>query len=302
VSSETGHIPLEDLMSRAHRAVIAGQLSEAEEVLEAALQTARETGDRREIDRAFCSRASLAIELGRGDGYIKELREILLRNVDHESCFLAAYGIARAYDFNKSYKKGLFYARIARDRAEVLGRREWLASAYNQIGNLLVVESFFEDACQEYEQALALVPPDPGSAFRRALYQDNLGYCHVVQGRLVEGFRILFESYRTLRRLGANRYAIGPRVSLCFAYLEAGRPRRALLCGGPALNAAEADGQAESVKNLLYLLGEAANLAGDIGLARSYFGRLQREFYPEAGYLPDFLLAIDVRKLVNLKA
>jgi len=300
VITETGQIPLEDLMARAHRAIVAGQLAEAETVLDAALGRARESGDRREVDRAFCSRASLAIELGHGDAYIKELREILLRNADHDSCFLAAYGIARAYDFNKSYKKALFYARIARDRAEVLGRREWMASAYNQIGNLLVVDSFFEEACGEYEHALALVPAD--SEIRRALYEDNLGYCYIVKGRHAEGFRLLFKSYRTLRRLGAIRYAVGPRVSLCFAYLEIGRPRRAFLCGRPALETAEAEGQVEFVKNLLYLLGEAANLQGDVELARSYFSRLQREFYPGAGYLPDFLLAIDVRKLINLKA
>lgn len=297
---ETAQVPFEDLLAQANRAIVAGQLAEAETVLEAALAHARESGDRREIDRAFCSHASLAIELGHGEGHIKELREILLRNSDHESCFLAAYGIARAYDFSKSYKKALFYARIARDRAEVLERREWMASAYNQIGNLLVVESFFEEACREYEQALALVPSD--SEIRRALYEDNLGYCYIVQGRHAEGFQLLFKSYRALRRVGAIRYSVGPRVSLCFAYLEVGRPDRALRCGRPALETAEAEGQIEFVKNMLYLLGEAANLSGDVELARSYFSRLQREFYPGAGYLPDFLLAIDVRKLINLKA
>jgi len=300
VIPETAQVPFEDLLAQANRAIVAGQLAEAETVLEAALAHARESGDRREIDRAFCSHASLAIELGHGEGHIKELREILLRNSDHESCFLAAYGIARAYDFSKSYKKALFYARIARDRAEVLERREWMASAYNQIGNLLVVESFFEEACREYEQALELVPAD--SEIRRALYEDNLGYCYIVQGRLEEGFRLLFQSYRTLRRAGAKRYSVHPRMALCFAYLEVGRPARALRCGREALEIAEEVGYWDATKNLLYLLGEAANLNGDLLLARSYFTRLQREFYPEAGYLPDFLLAIDVRKLINLKA
>ena len=298
--TQTGQVPLEDLRARAQRAIVAGQLDEAEAVLEAALRRAEESGDRREIDLAFCSRASLAIELGHGETYIKELREILLRNSDHESCFLAAYGIARAYDFSRAFKKALFYARIARDRAEILGRREWLASAYNQIGNLLVVESFFEEACHEYEHALELVPAD--SDVRRALYEDNLGYCYVVQGRREEGFRLLFQSYRTLLRAGARRYSVLPRMALCFAYLEVDRPARALRCGREALESAEATGYTEAIKNLLYLLGEAANLTGDLELARGYFSRLQREFYPNASYLPDFLLAIDVRKLVNLRA
>jgi tetratricopeptide (TPR) repeat protein len=287
-------------MARAQRAVETGQLTEAESLLETALEQARESGVRQDIDRAYCSRASLAIELGHGEDYIQELRQILMRNCDHESCFLAAYGIARAYDFKKAYKKALFYARIARERASLLGRREWLSSSYNQIGNLLLAESFFEEACREYEQALDLAPAE--SELRRALVKDNLGYCYVVQGRYAEGFRILFESYRKLRRAGARRYSVLPRMALCFAYLEVGRPALALRCGREALEAAEATSFKDAIKNLLYLLGEAANLEGNLELAREYFGRLQREFYPDAGYLPDFLLAIDVRKLINLKA
>ena len=58
----------------------------------------------------------------------------------------------------------------------------------------------------------------------------------------------------------------------------------------------------DSIKNALYLLGEAATLAGHQETARTYFARLQREFYPEAAYLPGFLLAVDVRKLINLHA
>jgi tetratricopeptide (TPR) repeat protein len=300
VITETGQIPSEDLTARAQRAIDTGRLTEAESLLEEALEKARESGDSREIDRAFCSRASLGIELGHGDDYIKDLRQILMRNSGHESCFLAAYGIARAYDFNKSYKKALFYARIARDRAEVLGRREWLASSHNLIGNQLVAESFFDEACEEYERALEYVPAE--SDVRRALIEDNLGYCYTVQGRHKEGFRMLFGSYRALRRAGALRYSVLPRMALCFAYLEIGRPARALRCGREALKTAEATAFKDTIKNLLYLLGEAANLEGDLDLARSYFSRLQREFYPKAGYLPDFLLAIDVRKLVNLKA
>jgi TolA-binding protein len=56
------------------------------------------------------------------------------------------------------------------------------------------------------------------------------------------------------------------------------------------------------VKNALYLLGEVANLSEDVHTARRHFTRLHRDFYPEAGYLPEFLLAVDVRKLVNLHA
>lgn len=293
----------EELRLRGFQAVEAGHLEEAEQLLEEALAWARQSGEPNLVDLALCNRAAVAIDLGGGERELPRLREILMRGADPVNCRIAAYNIARYYDLNKQFKKALFYAQIARDRSEHLGRQEWLASSHNQIGNLLLAESFFEKACREFEQALALSLDDAADAeVRRAMIKDNLGYCYIVLGRLKEGFRLLIDSYRSLRRFGATRYAVEPRVSLCFAYLEAGRPRRALLCGQSALVLAEVEGAPYAIKNLLYLLGEAANLSGDLDLARHYFNRLQREFYPDAGYLPDFLLAIDVRKLINLKA
>ena len=57
----------------------------------------------------------------------------------------------------------------------------------------------------------------------------------------------------------------------------------------------------DSEKNALYLLGQSASLAGDLDAARSYFGELEAHF-PGTPYLTDFLLAVDVRQLINLKA
>lgn len=290
----------EELRSRVQSAVETGQLDEAARLADQALAWAREHGDVRQLDLAVCNQASVAIELGGGEGHLPELRQVLMRNSNDENCFLAAYGIARVYELKKSNKKAAFYARIACDRAQTVGRREWLASAHNLTGNLLLAESYFVEAAAEYEQALRLVPAD--STARWALIKDNLGYSCLVQGRHREGFALLFESLRALRRIGASRYAILPRLSLCYGYLEIGRFRLAVRHGRAALAAAEALADTESVKYALFLLGEAANLMGEYDLARRHFSRLQREYYPDAGYLPDFLLAIDVRKLVNLKA
>ncbi len=69
-----------------------------------------------------------------------------------------------------------------------------------------------------------------------------------------------------------------------------------------ALRLAEETGQVDSVKNALYLLGEAANLVGEEGEALGYFTRLQKDYFPGATYLPGFLLAVDVRKLIKLHA
>lgn len=290
----------EELRSRGEREIQAGRLEEAAEILDQALAWVREQGDQRLVDLAVCNRSAVMIELGRGDSELPRLREILLRNSDPAGCRIAAYNIARHYELTKNYKKALFYARITRDRSESLGRRDWLASSYNLIGNTLLAESFVEQASVEYEKALGLIPDEPSVA--RAQILDNLGYCRVLQGRTAEGYTLLYESLSWLRRLGARRHEISARLDLCFAHLETGRYRHARRQGTLALRLAESLQDRDSVKNALYLLGEVANLSEDVHTARRHFTRLHRDFYPEAGYLPEFLLAVDVRKLVNLHA
>jgi tetratricopeptide (TPR) repeat protein len=297
VSSERSGF--EELRSRGARAVESGRLEEAADLFERALEWAQEHGDVRQVDLALCNRAAVAIELGGGAGDLARLREILMRNSDPHN-YLAAYNIARHYELAKSFKKALFYARIARDRSAAIGRREWLAGSHNLIGNTLLAESRVEEACCEYEQALELMPTEP--TVWRARILDNIGYCRVLKGRHREGYGYLYQSLRLLRRFGAERYEISTRLDLCFAHLETGRYGYAWKHGSTALALAERMGEGDAVKNALYLLGEVENLRGDVDRARLHFTRLQREFFPDASYLPGFLLAVDVRKLINLHA
>ena len=282
------------------KAIEAGRLEEAETVIEEALAWARQHGDSRQVDSVICARAAVTIHLGRGESEVPLLREILLRNSDAGNCRLAAYHISIHYQFAKNYKKSLFYARLARDRSELLGRRDWLASSHNQLGNALLGDSIVEQACPEYEKALDLIPGD--ASVWRARILNNLGYCRILQNRFAEGYSQLYESLQILRRLDNERYQVGPRLDLCFAHLETGRYRHAQRQGAMALLLAEKTQQVEAAKNALYLLGEAANLSGDIDTAHGFFARLQQEFFPQADYLPGFLLAVDVRKLINLHA
>jgi tetratricopeptide (TPR) repeat protein len=295
-----GAVTFEELKSRGEKAVRAGQLEEARDLFDQALTWAREQGEQPQVDLGICNRAAVVIEMGRGDGEVPHLREILVRNVDPFICQLAAYNISRHYELTKNYKKSLFYARIALERAGVLGRRDWLASSHNLIGNTLLAESFIVEACREYEKALEHAPQEPTAA--RGQILDNLGYCRVLQGRHREGYRLLYESLRILKRCGAQRYEISVRLDLCFAHLETSRLRLSHRHGTAALALAEAMEDQASVKNALYLLGEVAHLSDDVEAARGYFGRLHRDFFPDAGYLPEFLLAVDIRKLVNLHA
>jgi tetratricopeptide (TPR) repeat protein len=290
----------ESLKDRWQRVIEAGQLEEAEEVIEEACQWARAHGDDRQVDSAVCALAAVAIQLGRGEKELPRLREILLRSSDTANCRLAAYHISVYYQYAKNYKRSLFYARIARDRSELLQRADWNASSRNQLGNALLGDSSVGEAAGEYELALALMPRE--AAIWRARILNNLGYCRALQGRFPEAYTLLYESLRILRRSGAQRYQITTRLDLCYTHLETGRYRLAARHGRIALALAERAGEVEGVKNALYLLGEAANLIGDLDTAYSYFTRLQGEFFPGVSSLPGFLLAVDVRKLVNLHA
>jgi tetratricopeptide (TPR) repeat protein len=290
----------EDLSEQVRQAHDCGQLHRAASLAQEALSWARQHGGTDLVDRAICKRASISIHLGKGESELPGLREILMRSANIENCRLAAYNISQLYQLKKEFKKSLFYARISRERAELLSVPAWLAVSYNQVGNALLGDSFVDDASVQYQRALDIMPTSPSVG--RALILCNLGYCRTLQHRFDEGYALLYESSRLLRRLGGEQYLTLTNLDLCFAHLETGRFHHARHRGLAALRMAEKSELTVAVKNALYLLGEAANLIGDVETARSYFSRLQRDYFPEAGYLPEFLLAVDVRKLINLHA
>lgn len=125
----------------------------------------------------------------------------------------------------KSYKKALFYAQIARDRARALGQEEWLASAHNQLANCLVDDSRFKEAAREYRRALA--HHSPARSVTRATLLANLGYWHIVAGRIKQGLSLSFRALRWFRYHGARVYETVPQLDLCYAYIELGRFDRA---------------------------------------------------------------------------
>ena len=277
-----------------------GELSQALHGFDAAMSWAMERGDSDLWDRAFCGRCAISIEAGERESTLTELRQILLRSTSQENCFLASYNIARSYELDRDFEKALFYARIAKDRCSKLQRRDWMAWSSNQTGNILLAESQFEDACAEYERALQLMPHE--TTVDRALLLDNLGYCRVVQGRTDEGFSLLFSSLQTIIRHGAERYQTGPRLSLCFAYLDVGKLDSALRHGMRSLDIASESGDDNGIKYAHFLLGETYNQKGNTEIAHGFFSRLQKRYFPDAEHVPELLLAIDVRPLINLKA
>lgn len=251
-------------------------------------------------DRAYCNRCVALLELERLEGSLSELRRIVLRHPQGETGFLAAYAVACAYEQRRSYERSLFYTRLARDRAVRLQRPAWVSWTHNHVGNVLLAQSYFDQACDEYELALKLMPLEP--SVERALILDNLGYCRFIQGAYREGFRLLFESLRTLARHDSPRFRAVAALTLAFGYLEIGKLRRARHHAETALRTAREVGDDGTVKKSYYLLGEIFHQLGFDDRAREFFTRLQRDYYPEAPHVPDLLMAIDVRSMVNLKA
>jgi tetratricopeptide (TPR) repeat protein len=278
----------------------AGRLQRASKSFSRAEAVGTECGDEGMEDRARVFRIAVEMEMGVLQGQAATLQRVLLRSHDPEICFFAAYNTARRYDLERSYRKAAFYARQALRWAGPTGRADCEAMAHNLLGNLHLVECEFEAAQSGYERALELMPVAP--RIERALVLDNLGYCHLVLGKLKDGFTQLYESLRMLSRLDARDLRPRPRLSLAFGYLEIGRFDYAARQAQTALEEARRAGDETSIKNALYLLGQTYNLEGDEARARECFCELQRTFYPDNGAIPDFLLAIDVRRIIHLKA
>ena len=150
------------------------------------------------------------------------------------------------------------------------------------------------------EGALALVPP--GLADWQLICLANLGYCEVVRNRRREGLRLLYRVLRAARRGSLPRLEMIARLDLCFAHLENGSLGRAGRHGARGWALAEEIGEVDWIKNALYLLGEVAVLEGRSDEAHERFTELQRRFYPGQPYLPDFLVGVDVRSMINLRA
>lgn len=291
----------ENLRTSGIAAAEQGSYEAAERSLSAALEVARETGDQWLIDVAFCNWAGVKVALREFDGLLASMREILLRSADPGNCRLAGYHISRIYELQGEYRKGLFYARVARDRTAQVEDPDpaWIASDHNQIANFLVANSEFAQALREYQLALEAQPKEQGS--RVATLLQNLGYCHLMLGRPREAFPLLFKSLRTFIRLGANSLRAVNHLDLAYTYLEVDRPRSAIRHAERALALAHHHDDQTHVKNALYLLGEAFHLNGDDAEARRQFERLS-DCYEGLPFIADFLLTVDVRRMINLRA
>jgi tetratricopeptide (TPR) repeat protein len=290
---------------RAHRdrgveALRLGDLETALACFDGAIEAARSSGDEDLVDLAECNRAAIRIELGDGRAVLPSMRDVLMRSHAAQTCMVAATNAARVHDLEKDWKKALFYARLAYDHGERSGDDSQRASLRNLIANLLLAESRVDEAAAGYESALSLMPDDDPVWRARAV--GNLGYCRILQQRLHEAFALLREGIAALRERAARRYLVSPLLDLAFAHLEANHPADARASAEEALALAREFADVDAIKNALYLVGQAAGLEGDVEGARRCFGELQSKYYPGMPFVAEFLLSVDVRKVVNLRA
>ena len=294
------HEDYESLRARAREAVTRGHLDEALALCDRAIAWAEKHGDKESQDQEYCNLSGILIAQGRGDDVISKLRQILLSSSKPAICYHAAYNISRYHEMRRQNERGMFYARICLDHAKRTEQPEPVARSYNQLGLLLVRDSYFEDAGSYFTKALGVLPIEP--SHDRTITLSNLGCCQVMLGDLKPGFSHLFQSLRLLKRQSAEIWEMYPRLGLSYAYLDAGRPDRACVHARRGLFLAEQAEIVWQVKNALYLLGESEKLSGNELAAHRTFTRLQEEFYPDDPVIPDFLMATDVRKLINFMA
>jgi len=289
-----------ELRDRGRQILEAGHLKEALGYFESALVVARQSGDEELVDLALANRGTALISLGRHLEVVSDLREILARNSSSENCFIAAYSLSQALYCSKEAKKGLFYARIARDRARDLEHRDWLASAHNQVGMGLLLESYFEEAEAEYRQALNFGLSE--GSVEHANLLANLGYCLMTLGQPEKGTALALVALRQMRSRGAKLYEAWPELFLSYGYLEMERFDRARRHGQRSLELAESTGEVFLVKNALFVLGEVEKTVGCEEAAYGYFARLQRRFYPESPEVVALMMSVGMRQIVNLRA
>ena len=289
-----------DLDRRAFEAFHGGRLPEAEELSLQAIEAARASGDDQLVDRARCNWASVVMACGRWREPLATLREISMATGSTEVGFLATYNIARAYELGKETKKGMFYARIARDRAEALGEAHRRYAAWHQIANFQTADSRFDEATETYRHALEMIPEERRNGELEVAI--NLAYCELMRGRIRTALSGLYRALRRALRIGSARLEALARQDLSLALLEANRPDLATRHASRALHIARERGEADVQKNSLFLLAEALEQQGREGEAYELRKELQARFYPDQPALPELLGRVNVRQLVNLRA
>lgn len=227
---------------------------------------------------------------------VRDLQLILLRRKSVHHAFLAAYALILKYRLCGDVERALFYAQLAVDMSRDHDHPSCQIAALNELGILYECESHFEPAIACYAEAVersrSIEDHDERTFLQTALVA-NLGYNNIIIGKPTEGVALL-ESVIDEIALKSDR--CDAHVDLCYGYLDLDELEAARRHGEAALDLAV---EPRQIRNVHLLLGETAQRAGDASLAQRHFDRLA-ELYPHFRHLKDLLLAVDLRRAVNL--
>lgn len=286
---------------RAGAALRRGEFQEALEGYLRAREAAEESDDDAAIDKAELNLAMVRLQIGEPKRAEEGLRAILLRATDDRVAFSAAYNLAGSLRKQGRLDRALAYARRAMERASALEVPELVASVHTLLGNILLQQGELDGAMAEYETSLEIRVRREGDArFQRAILEENIGYCLLLQRRIPEGIARLDSALALAEEVGDARCRAECLQDLCYAHLLLEDPDRALEPGRAALVLA-ADGSFSDIEeNCHYLLGEIGSRTGDTELRDRHFGHLQ-SLHPEVPRLREFLCAVDVTGIITLK-
>jgi len=268
----------------------------------AAYERARELADDpSEIDNADLNSAMVRLQMGDAKGGEEGLREILLRAGNPHVAFHAAYNLASSLRKQGRYERALRYARRAKECGQTIGCPDLMAPVHNLLGNLHLNQNYLDEALLEYETALALRRAQDGdSRFSRAILEENIGYCLILQKRFPQALARLREALKLSSETGDRRCRAECLQDLCYGYLMSGRLDEAIVEGQRALAEALTGGFTDLEENCRYLLGELGTRTGRTGLRDENFQALQT-MHPEVPFLREFLCTVDVTEFITLK-
>ncbi len=269
----------------------------ASDALDAARRGALEESDGGESEllrRIDAGRVAIDLALGRSVE-IEHVRGLLAAAESLATTALSAYQLGRMFELRREWKKGLFYARAALTAAKSAGRPPWIAVNQNLVGNLLLAQSYFDEAAHHYRASLGT---EAGNPLERAQASDNLAFALMAQGHTQQARPYLGRALATLRKVeGPARLSI--ELDLALLHLLEDRPQRAIHYASMASIRADNLKDDRSRSNALLLLTHGARETNNTFLARRCNQELTDIYDAEfAAALSTF----DVLELVSLKA
>ena len=295
----------ETLRQQGAEALNHARYEEAHEAFQQAFELVRDQSDQELVDRARTNLSWVLADLGQYEKAQEGLKEVILRNQNHDVVCVAAYTLASALRRQQKYEKALFFAQKALEKALHLKRRDRTIASFNTIANIFMNDNRLEEAITYYGKSLEasenVSEADGTIPYYRCIALDNLGYCHTLQKEYDTGIDFLKESLSLAMDHQFHRCLAETPQDLCCAYLQTKDLRAAREFGTMALTQAEAYGFIDITRNCYYLLGEVCYLLGEEQESDFYFRKLQ-DHYPGLKGLGNFLRAFDISDIITLKA